>query len=320
MQRYRRHVFPSLARRAEPSSGLSDTGSAPLGGRPGRACEAGEPAARVAAEALDAARRAGFAEGREAGYAEGEQAGAAAARRAARDALDALAQPLASLVAGFTEAQHASRAAVREQIAQLVEQAARQVIRGELEARPERLLACVDEALTLLPQVPEAVAVRLNPDEYRRIVAVLPEHAARWTLTPDPSLDGGECRVSAGGQELDAGCAQRLAACIERIGAHLAAPEMAMATKVEMPVADAFTTAPPSVAATSATPSSTPVPEPTPEPTAAPTPESNLARSPEPTSKPPAQPGAQGAHATVHAADRAAPGPHPAIAPDPDRP
>ncbi|MEK6423416.1 MAG: FliH/SctL family protein [Burkholderia gladioli] len=222
---YRPHVFPSLARRAEPGRRLRDpvAEAARTGGADAPAVRAGD--APVAAEALDAARRAGFAEGREAGYAEGERAGAAAAQRAAREALDALAHPLASLAEGFVEAQRAARAAVREQVAQLVEQAARQVIRGELDMHPERLLACVDEALTLLPQVPETVAVRLNPGEYRRIVAVLPEHAARWTLTPDPSLDAGECRVSAGGQELDAGCAQRLAACIERIGAHLAVPE-----------------------------------------------------------------------------------------------
>ncbi|MBN3728600.1 FliH/SctL family protein, partial [Burkholderia sp. Ac-20379] len=169
--------------------------------------------------------------------------------------------PLASLAAGFAEAQRAYQAAVREQIAQLVEQAARQVIRGELDARPERLLACVDEALALLPQVPEAVAVRLNPDEYRRIVAVLPEHAARWTLTPDPSLDAGECRVSAGGQELDAGCAQRLAACIERIGAHLATPHM----QTQSPEADTFAP-PPSIAPAPSTPIDTPAPEPTPTP------------------------------------------------------
>ena len=48
-----------------------------------------------------------------------------------------------------------------------------------------------------------------------------PDRASRWTLIPDPRLEPGECRVRAGGREADAGCRQRLAACMEQVSAQL---------------------------------------------------------------------------------------------------
>ncbi len=38
---------------------------------------------------------------------------------------------------------------------------------------------------------------------------------------PTPSLDPGECRVIAGGREADAGCRQRLAACMDQVRGQL---------------------------------------------------------------------------------------------------
>ncbi|WP_175885470.1 FliH/SctL family protein [Burkholderia sp. BCC0044] len=217
MKAYRRHVFPPLAHVRAASEqhaafALPD--------------EVGLLATQLhaaPAEALfDEARQAGYDAGHADGFADGERAGADAARSDMRAALDALIAPIDALAAGFQGVQQAYRRKVRGEVAALVRDVARQVVRAELDARPEQILAFVDEALDTLARVPESVSVRLNPADYTRIADAAPERTRGWQLVPDERLAPGECRVQAGDVEMDAGCGQRLAACIERIAAQLA--------------------------------------------------------------------------------------------------
>ncbi|WP_213762760.1 FliH/SctL family protein [Caballeronia sp. dw_19] len=209
MKQYRRYVFPSLAHRLG-THDPADTAAAVLPLFDSAPSEA----------ALQIAREEGFREGQAAGYAESKEA----VRLEAKRALDALTEPLDAMISGFDSLQEAYRSEMRDEIAGLVEKVARQVIRNELVHRPELLLEFVSEALAEMPKVPAVpanVEVRLNPGEYQRILAVAPERAAVWRLAPDARLEPGECRVKAGDREMDAGCSQRLALCIERISAHL---------------------------------------------------------------------------------------------------
>ena len=208
---YRRYRFPPLIR-----SLPGDSEAAP------RTLVADES---LTEEVLEEYRKAGYGEGHATGFAEGSKAGAESTARTARDALEAMSEPLDALVAGFGQLQKDLRAGVREQIAGLVEQVARQVIRTELETRPEQYLALIDEALAELPTPSDTVQVRLHPDEYMRVLEVAPRRAKRYGLEPDPQLELGECRISAGGRELDVGCAQRLAGCMEQIHGLLRAQE-----------------------------------------------------------------------------------------------
>ncbi|WP_426400097.1 FliH/SctL family protein [Ralstonia sp. R-29] len=216
MKAYRRYAFPPLARvRAahEQRDGLSLPDEAGL--------LATQLHAPPAEELLDEARQAGYDAGHADGFAAGERTGADQARHDVRAGLDALVAPVDALVAGFNGAQQAYRAKVRAEVATLVGDVARQVVRAELEARPEQILAFVDEAIGTLAKAPDDISVRLNPADYARIAEAAPERASHWHLAPDDRLDPGECRVQAGDVEMDAGCGQRLAACIERIAVQL---------------------------------------------------------------------------------------------------
>ncbi|KVO87699.1 hypothetical protein WL21_04785 [Burkholderia ubonensis] len=219
MRTYRPYAFPSLARVQAARAGAAVNAGA-AAGVPGADGFGAAPSPLL----LDEARQDGYRQGYEAGLEAGAHTGADDARREARDALDALCEPVDALIAGFQAVQRDERNALRGELALLVEKVARQVIRSELDTRPEQVLAFVDEALASLPQAPDAVEVRVNADEYRRIEAATPEHAQRWQLVPDARLAPGECRVRAGEREIDAGCGQRLAACLERIAASLAQP------------------------------------------------------------------------------------------------
>jgi|SRR5690606_5582530 len=207
---YRRYSFPSLAR-VRAMAGMD--------GIEGLPALLDEPPAAAAPELLEEARVQGHAQGHAEGYAAGLQAGGERARALVAEGLKALSEPVQALIAGITELQEQHRQSLRQELVPLVEQVARQVVRGELEQRPGRLLEFVDEALAGLPVAVEAVEVRLNPDEYRRISEAAPELAQRWQLVPDERLPGGECRIRAGARELDAGCGQRLAACLEQLRA-----------------------------------------------------------------------------------------------------
>ncbi|MDN7934700.1 FliH/SctL family protein [Burkholderia metallica] len=216
MRTYRKYAFPSLTRfRATREDG--DRGDAPLPGL--------DDAPAIAQ--LDDARQAGYDDGYTAGMAAGRQEGAQLARRDAQAALDALAEPLDALVDGFDALAHAERGAMRDELVALVEKVARQVIRAELDMRPEQILAFVDEALASSAHASDTPEVRVSAADFARIEAGAPELAQRWNLTLDARLAPGECRVKAGAREVDAGCGQRLAACLERIAEHVGAAQRA---------------------------------------------------------------------------------------------
>jgi flagellar assembly protein FliH len=212
MQHYRRYAFPPLAN-------LIGGTTVPVAAAPAL------PApfdSRLAEEALQAAREDSYEEGRAAGYSEAKSI----VQFETKVALATLEEPLDALVAGFHSLLESYRREVRSEITGLVEKVARQVIRGELTQRPELLLEFVSEALATMPKVSEDVEVRLNAGEYERILAVAPDRIDAWRLTPDARLEPGECRVRVGDREMDAGCSQRLALCIERVSAHLRADEL----------------------------------------------------------------------------------------------
>ncbi|WJF90774.1 FliH/SctL family protein [Paraburkholderia bonniea] len=232
---YRRYSFPQLARLRARSE------SQPLGP------ETLSPGldAHISEDMLEESRQSGYHDGYQEGYEGGRNSALAAAQRSMKSALADLAKPLDDLIAGFRQVQQEYQASVRNEIAGLVEKATRQVIRSELTLRPEQLFAFVDEVLAEMPKPPETVEVRLNPDEYQRIHEALPERARHWHLTPDPRLVSGECRVTADQREMDAGCGQRLAACIEQISTYLSGAEAELETAQSRAVASGSTRAVP---------------------------------------------------------------------------
>lgn len=183
----------------------------------------------------------GLAKGYDEGYASGLQSGQDEARQAARaeghaeglaagreQARGQLVRPLAAveaLVEQLEQLQHDYQAAVRREVVELVERVARQVIRAELTLRPAQLLALVDETLAAMPPSRDGVQVFLNPEDLRRLQDLTHTTAragsGKWHFEADSSLAVGECRVIAGGREADAGCGQRLTACIEQVRGQL---------------------------------------------------------------------------------------------------
>jgi flagellar assembly protein FliH len=166
---------------------------------------------------LENGRRDGLAQG----YEEGQRKGREESVHEVKAHFGELAGPLDTMLEALQALQADYQSALRKEVVELVAKVARQVIRSELALQPVQLLSLVDETLATMPPVRDKVEVYLNAEELERIGELAPERVAQWTLIADPRLEPGECRVRAGDREADAGCKQRLAACMEQVSQQL---------------------------------------------------------------------------------------------------
>jgi flagellar assembly protein FliH len=175
-------------------------------------------ARRRRVEQLDALEREawekGHAEGREAGIAavrQEEQAGLAEIERRARQLasiLDFMSKPMADL-----------DEQVQRQLALLAGAIARQVVRRELKTHPDQIIAAIRETVSLLPMTARDVRVHLHPEDAKlvrtRLAGAVSERA--WTITEDPILTQGGCRVTSEDSTIDAQVEQRIGAAIAAV-------------------------------------------------------------------------------------------------------
>ncbi|MDH0049149.1 flagellar assembly protein FliH [Comamonas terrigena] len=167
----------------------------------------------------------GQADGERAGYEVGQQAGMAAGRaqalQAAREELQRLGAPVTAAAAQLQLLHADWEASLRKDLIDLVEKVARQVVRCELTLQPAQILALVEETLAGMPQRTGAVQVFLNPSDLQRIQELDHSRVPAWQLQADSALEAGECRLLVGDEEVDAGCKQRMAACMDQVRGQL---------------------------------------------------------------------------------------------------
>ncbi len=167
---------------------------------------------------LDAIEReaweAGFASGREAGLAavrQEQQAQLAELDRRLRNwaqIIDLLAQPLREL-----------DEQVERQLAELAGAIASQVVRREIRAQPDQIVAVIRATVALLPLATRDVRVHLHPDDAALVRERLREPGAEaaWSIVEDPVLSRGGCRVTTENSTIDARIEQRLGAAIAAV-------------------------------------------------------------------------------------------------------
>ncbi|RZI44224.1 flagellar assembly protein H [Herbaspirillum sp. HC18] len=215
MKTFRPHRFPPLSQ----FSGIVDQASGNSAGEWQSSYSDGFEQGRNAG--YEAGMEKGHKDGYDAGLGEGLQQGRTEGRLETLVTFDSLASPLEAVLKALKTVQEDYQSALRKEVVDLVAKVARQVIRCELALQPTQMLTLVDETLAAMPPVRDSVEIYLNPAELQRILDVDPERAQNWTLIPDARLEPGECRVKAGDHEADAGCRQRLGACIDQLGKQL---------------------------------------------------------------------------------------------------
>lgn len=219
MKTLRPHRFPPLAQVGRAAAALDGLSGAQLQASLAQGFQEG--LAKGYEEGYASGLQTGTDEARGAAEAAGHAQGLAAGREDARALLVSPVAAVDTLLTHLCQLQQDYQSAMRREVVELVERVARQVIRAELTLRPSQLMALVDETLSAMPPARDGVEVFLNPEDRQRLLELGPERVHEWTLRADAALEPGECRVIAGGREADAGCRQRLAACMEQVRSQL---------------------------------------------------------------------------------------------------
>lgn len=227
---FRTHRFPD-AQVPLPSGGLP-TASTPVDIEAlcADAFGAGYAEGQAAGDARG--REAGWAEGHAAGHAEGRAAGEAAARKALQSALVTLVAPLAASQAAVNHLHTETAKMLAREVEALTEQVVRTVLQRELVLAMPDWQSIVEATLAEFPVTAERIEIFLPPSDCQAMQATLGEAVVPWQLIPDATLAEGECRVRTGELAVDAGCGQRLDACLVQVREQLAAMAHAMSAKV----------------------------------------------------------------------------------------
>jgi flagellar assembly protein FliH len=156
------------------------------------------------------------------GYADGREAGLAAAaqqQQSAQAEIDCRVQQLGSILDFMAKPIAEVDDQVQRQMAMLAGAIARQVVRREIKLQPDDIIAVIRDTVSLLPVAARDVRVHLNPEDANlvrtRLADVSSERA--WSITEDPILPRGGCRVSSENSTIDAQVEQRLGAAIATV-------------------------------------------------------------------------------------------------------
>ena len=156
------------------------------------------------------------------GYAEGHAAGVATAlqeQQAAQAEIDRRVQHLGSILEFMAKPIAEVDDQVQRQLAMLAGAIARQVVRREIKLQPDDIIGLIRDTVSLLPVTSREVRVHLNPEDANlvrsRLAEVTSERA--WSITEDPILPRGGCRVTSENSTIDAQVEQRLGAAIAAV-------------------------------------------------------------------------------------------------------
>ena len=153
-----------------------------------------------------------YQQGLEAGRKDGREAGMEEMRMAVQrleQIVHALAEPLADV-----------DKQVEEEMAALSVAVARQLIRRELQANPDEVVAVVREALATLPSSARRIKIFLHPDDsslIRDTMSITNNGDQVWQVIEDPVLTRGGCRVEADHSRIDATVEKRLNSVIAEL-------------------------------------------------------------------------------------------------------
>lgn len=154
----------------------------------------------------------------EEGYKRGQEEGFQAGFREGRAKALVEAQRLSKTAGKLESALDRLEETVADELLALAVELAREVIRQEITARPETLLAVVREALEQLPH--QHAAIYLHPEDASLLRSYMGDQLthAGHRIHEDGKLARGDCVVEAGGSQLDATVAMRWQRVLEGLG------------------------------------------------------------------------------------------------------
>jgi len=156
-------------------------------------------------QGLEAGRKDGFAEGFEKGLEEGRAEGEREQRQQV-DMLKSLLEQLATPLKGMTDE-------LQNELLTLAVAMAQQLVRREIQVEPGEIIPVITEALALLPNHARDVVVHVHPEDAALIRELLCDASddSDWSVSEDPLLTRGGCRIESLNSSIDASLESRLA-------------------------------------------------------------------------------------------------------------
>jgi flagellar assembly protein FliH len=184
-----------------------------------RAADGAAPSIEQWREKIAAARN----EGRQAGYQDGYRDGLAALDGFKRSAQAEIAARFGSLVEAFDAALVQHETALAKGIAESAVLLARELLRSELQARPELVGTLAQEAVNAVLMSARSIVVRVHPDDVELVAAgageALRSRGAR--LVADAAIARGGCTIDSDAGTIDAGLPARWAQAAASLGSGL---------------------------------------------------------------------------------------------------
>ncbi len=140
-------------------------------------------------------------------------------RQQGLEAAKAQAQQFTDILTRFSEPLADLDDQVVNELVITVKALTRQLVRREMKAAPEGIVAVVREAVSVLPSNAQDIEIHLHPEDaklVREILSINVEHPT-WRLMEDPVLTQGDCRVVTENSEIDAGLEARLNALVSEM-------------------------------------------------------------------------------------------------------
>ncbi|MGB0866887.1 MAG: flagellar assembly protein FliH [Granulosicoccaceae bacterium] len=165
------------------------------------------------AEAREEGLKQGLEEGRKDGFAEGFEKGLAEGRAEGKREQQLQIELLKKVAEQMTAPLHGMEEELHRELLTLAVAMAQQLVRREIQVDPGEIIPVITESLALLPSHARDVVVHVHPEDAALIRELLADATddADWSISEDPLLTRGGCRVESQNSSIDASLETRLA-------------------------------------------------------------------------------------------------------------
>ena len=164
-------------------------------------------------EAREEGMKQGLEEGRKDGFAEGFEKGLEEGRAEGEREQRQQVEMLKSMLEQFSTPLKGMDDELQNELLTLAVAMAQQLVRREIQVEPGEVIPVITEALALLPSHARDVVVHVHPEDAALIRELLCEASddSDWSISEDPLLTRGGCRIESLNSSIDASLESRLA-------------------------------------------------------------------------------------------------------------
>lgn len=157
-------------------------------------------------------------EGYAAGYAIGREAGMKAGYEAGRECVASEAARLETAFGSLQKALATADQKICSDLLSLALSLAKEMVREALRVKPDLVFAVVRECIRSEPAIGQPAQLFLHPDDAALVRAHLNQELGHCTISIDPRLERGGCRIRMGHSDIDATMATRWQRVVQALG------------------------------------------------------------------------------------------------------